>query len=168
MSMYQPNTKLHLRENLSEALLGLRKEQLYDELILIQMANRRSTGKEGFTYKGKQYYTSTFASRLDQSLHESMDAYLVKHNQFINYTTPMVKGYLIAIMNLSDNPKDWIKLLHDFFHETVINFFGIIDQYPETKFDDAYVEAFNKKYASSLDCIAEELTNIFVQKFCNP
>lgn len=133
----------------------------------VRSKNFTLTRNYGFSYKGVLYYTKKYSDRLDESLLETFEKWRAAKNRVDNHEKPMVMGYLRAVLNISNNPNDWIKYVNAFFHPIIEG--GLtLSMYTASVVTVEEIEAFNKKYEKSLDLLGERLAYNFIKKFTKP
>ena len=94
--------------------------------ICIKNAALLKNGVTHFTYKGEQYYFeddhySGKRNRIHPSLIEEAEAYLLEYKELHDVEIPRVMGYITHVMNSSNRLSDYLKLLPDMLHGTIVH-----------------------------------------------
>jgi hypothetical protein len=156
---HDPLLKQTVRDRLYALLYTPADTRMFDRLKDIVMANAVlvKAAHASFMYKAVNYScdASPILPRPRNQLHASLEGrmreYLADKERLEN-EKPMVTAYLTQVLNASDHPGDWLKLLIPALHQPVQ---AAQSEHPSLlaskRIDDEAVEAFlvrNKAYIS--------------------
>jgi len=122
---YEPLTKTQIMEMLDDFLyerittdFTRRLNELIDKNSLLIASSHKS-----FSYKGKRYSNDTNrfpvkANSLVEQLHPSMNEYLEELKAVVHEKLYTV-GYVKQVLNSSNNPNDYLRLLPSFMHRPI-------------------------------------------------
>lgn len=166
--MMYPEVKQFMLYNMLSMLYAYWSVDMGTVIDGIRGKNFQLTNKYGFSYKGKLYGTKLLKDRLHTDLYLQMDEYLKNIEDVISFEKPMIMGYITAVLNYSNNPKDYFKLINPFFHSILENQFPDLSHLPDSVLTEADIERFNIKYEKPIELLEQRLTYNFVKKFVRP
>lgn len=140
-----------------------------DKIILSNTKLTHAT-QYGFIYKGKTFIGSQKTllrppyPRLHKDLFSEMDKILKEIDTVELYEIPLLKGILCSVMNLSNYPMEFFKLIPEEFHQPLLVWKSQLAPTPVAlELPDAQVQAFRQKYESTFDVFRLRLiTNLIL------
>lgn len=161
--MINPRLKLAIKERISQFLYSdpltkLRKDLEYIITTNDQLSNK---GHYMFTYRGVRYkwYENMplvwGPLPLHQSLHKQMDQY-IKETKELAEESALTLGYIQNILNKSDNPEDYLRLIPSALHVPIHE---LLAQFPDISKTLSLTDAEKliKTHARSVDLIKQRL-----------
>jgi hypothetical protein len=130
-----PQTRPTLRSQLMNLLYQAEQFRSFEELCDIVNCQQSVTNIDmpAFTYLGKihapqLYVKPKMAPQLHDSLHARMDSWLQNEMTVLKEEMVIVSGYITAVLNTSNSPDDWMRLLPPAVHAP-------LQQYKSQSFD---------------------------------
>lgn len=160
-----PKVRPELREALMGSLYQKDTDAAEQSLHTIMEKHCQITETEirGFTFMGKTHYAPGYLHKkpihaLHPDLHAEMLAW-VQDRRTVEKEEKLIVGNLItAVLNTSDSPEDWKKLLPPAIHSVIDWFISYkIYSLPPPKLTDAQVEAFERKQERFLNILKGRL-----------
>ena len=166
---HDPRTKLQIKELLYAFLYEPVQNQFKKRLITLVQRNTAITGvsHQSFTYRGNLYTIDTSPvprklTRLVPQLHPDMDAYLADLKQLNDREMPYVLGFINQVLNSSNDPHDYLRLLPASVHPPIQK---LIDSCPcRTKhLSDEQVKEMQAKNQQSINLVKQRMvTNLLL------
>lgn len=97
------------------------------ESLIVRNSLLRKVGVKAFRYKGTLYRSLDCpggviqAPRLHEDLEPEMAQMLEEQREIHSVEEPMVKGYITLVLNLSDNIEDYLLLLPQSLHRSIVS-----------------------------------------------
>ena len=165
MSRFKVNQDVLLKKQILDRLI----KWLYtpirnmDDPMIYALAdkNEKLTGDYGYTVGLKSFRWGN--KPIDPSLEQEAIAIINRIDQRENFEIPKVTAYFTAVLNTSNNPKDWMAILPEYFHGVFTFDMALLPDSTKTK---AEIDQFNKRYEHIIEMINIRLSEIFINKFC--
>lgn len=140
-----------------------------DKIILSNSKLTHAT-QYGFAYKGKTFTGSQKSllrlpyPRLHKDLFDEMDKILKELETVQLYEIPLLKGILCTVMNSTNYPMEFFKLIPEEFHQPLLVWKSQLAPTPVAlELSDEQVQAFRQKYESTFDVFRLRLiTNLIL------
>lgn len=161
---HNPRTKQNIKNLLHSHLYSPVNRKLHKQLSTIIMKNSNTLGSSysSFMYRNEVYQVDEKErvprkmNRLLPELRPAMDEYLTDFNQLNTVEIPYVVGFINQVLNASDNPKDYLKVLPETMHRPLQEAISV-DAYPEGNLSDAAVENLIHRNQKSIELMKTRL-----------
>ena len=166
---HDPRTKLQIKELLYAFLYEPVERQFKQRLHTLITRNTVIMGAshQSFSYKGNLYSNDPAPiprklNRLVPQLHADMDAYLADLKQLNDREVPYVMGFINQVLNASNDPHDYLRLLPSSVHQPIQ---ALIDSCPcrTKKLTDEQVQEMQTRNQQSIDLVKQRMvTNLLI------
>lgn len=164
-----PRLKLLIKEALHSMLYTPVEKHFKHRLDFIIVRNTVLSSSEhtAFNYKGIHYICDNGPiprkwTRLVPQLRSQMDEYLADVKQLHEKEIPFVHGYINQVLNASDNPRDYLRLLPDSIHPAINK---LIESFPYvgSQLSDERVAMMWSQNEASINLIKQRMmTNLIL------
>ena len=166
---HDPRTKQQIKDMLYAFLYEPVQKQFKTRLDSLIKRNTVITGAshQSFSYKGNLYSNDSAPiprklNRLVPQLHADMDAYLADLKQLNDREVPYVTGFINQVLNASNDPHDYLRLLPSSAHQPIR---ALIDSCPyrTKKLTDEQVQEMQTRNQQSIDLVKKRMvTNLLI------
>lgn len=161
---HHPRTKQNIKDLLHSHLYAPVNRKFHKQLSAIIMKNSNTLGSSfsSFMYRNEVYQVDEKErvprkmNRLVPELRPDMDEYLRDFNHLNVVEIPYVMGFVNQVLNASDNPQDYIKVLPETMHRPLQEAIDVAS-YPEGNLSNEAVEDLIHRNQKSIELMKTRL-----------
>lgn len=131
---------------------GNRIDEIATRNCVIGSFRHKSFAYKGIFYNREGTPAPLRRNRLQPALHATMDEWLADRHSIWNVEQPAINGYILLVLNTSNKPGDYLKMLPESVHESIAKCFSP-HLLLETTIDDAKAAEIIKQYQHCFDLI---------------